>query len=155
MAYKNYILKGVVSVTGYDSATKEISYSMAVINAKSGALLWRASDLKYKTISSGRKALINLNQAARVVVWKELSLPRSTLIRIEVANTQVALAYLPKTSEKKVEIKGTTGRIEKTEQPETKYAVVQVNGVWTIKAFQVPKLMTQDEAVKELLSKIC
>lgn len=153
MAYKNYLLKGVVTVNSYDSATHTINYSMCVINNKSGSLLWRALDLKFKTTSFGRKALINLNQGARVVVWNELSLPRSTVIRIEVANTAEALKMLP-TEKKATTIKGTPAKIEKAE-PEKKYAVVQVNGVWTIKEFQVPKLMTKDEAVEELLSKIC
>lgn len=152
MAYTNYVLKGVVTVSDYDPATKTITYSMCVINNKSGSLLWRATDLKFTTVSAGRKALINLNQAARVVVWKELSLPRSTLIRIEVANTPEALKMLPKD---KVTIKGKPAKISKADEPEKKYAVIQVNGVWTIKEFQVPKLMTQEEAVQELLSKIC
>ena len=152
MAYKNYILKAVVSISAYDKDTQTITYSMAVINNKTGSLLWRAPELKYKTISAGRKALINLNQAARVVVWKEMNLPRSTIIRVEVANTPEALKMLPA---EKVTIKSKPVKATKVDEPETKYAVVQVNGVWTIKAFQVPKLMTQDEAVKELLSKVC
>ena len=152
MAYKNYILKAVVNITGYDKETQTIMYSMAVINNKSGSLLWRAPELKYKTISSGRKALINLNQAARVVVWNEMNLPRSTIIRVEVANTPEALKMLPA---EKVTIKSKPVKATKVDEPETKYAVVQVNGVWTIKAFQVPKLMTKDEAVQELLTKVC
>ena len=152
MAYKNYILKAVVNISDYDKETQTITYSMAVINNKSGSLLWRAQELKYKTISAGRKALINLNQAARVVVWNEMSLPRSTIIRVEVANTPEALKMLPP---EKVTIKSAPAKVTKVEEPETKYAVVQVNGVWTIKAFQVPKLMTKDEAVQELLTKVC
>lgn len=152
MAYTNYALKGVVNINGYDKETQTIRYSIAVINAKSGSLLWRATDLEYKTVSAGRKALINLNQGARVAVWREMSLPRSTKIRIEMANTAQALLMLP--HEKPV-IKGEPARIEKCDAPEKKYAVISVNGVWTIKEFQVPKLMTKEEAFAEFMSKIC
>lgn len=152
MAYTNYVLKGVVNINGYDKETQTIRYSVAVMNAKSGSLLWRATDLEYKTVSAGRKALINLNQAARVVIWREMSLPRSTKIRVEIANTAQALVLLPR--EKPV-IKGAPAKIEKTDAPEKKYAVVSVNGVWTIKEFQVPKLMTKEEAFAEFMSKIC
>ena len=157
MAYTNYVLKGVVNINGYDAKTKTIKYSLAVVNNKSGSLLWRAPDLEYRTVSGGRRALINLNQAVRVVIWKELNLPRSTVIRVEVANTKDALLMLPEHSafKPRVVIKGSPAKVEKANEPETKYAVVQVNGVWTIKAFQVPKLMTKEEATEELLNKIC
>lgn len=152
MAYKNYILKGVVTINSFDKETNVIKYSMAVINNKSGSLLWRAPDLEYKTISKGRKALINLNQAARVVVWNELNLPRSTVIRIEVANTKDALKMLP--LETKV-MTSKPAKIEKMEMSDTdkKYAVVCQNGVWTIKKFDVPVLVTKEEALEILLSK--
>ena len=152
MAYKNYILKGVVTINDYNKETNVIKYSMAVINNKSGSLLWRAPDLEYKTISKGRKALINLNQAARVVVWNELNLPRSTVIRIEVANTKDALKMLP--PETKV-MTSKPAKIEKMEMSDTdkKYAVVCQNGVWTIKKFDVPVLVTKEEALEILLSK--
>lgn len=152
MAYTNYAFKGVLTINDYDKETKTIKYSMAVLNARSNSLIYRAPELSFTTTSAGRKALINLNQAARVVCWREMSLPRSTKIRIEVANTAKALEMLPKQST--VVIKGKPAKAEKTE-PETKYAVVMVNGVWTIKAFQVPKLMTKDEAFAELMSKVC
>ena len=152
MAYKNYILKGVVTINSFDKETNVIKYSMAVINNKSGSLLWRAPDLEFKTISKGRKALINLNQAARVVVWNELNLPRSTVIRIEVANTKDALKMLP--LETKV-MTSKPAKIEKMEMSDTdkKYAVVCQNGVWTIKKFDVPVLVTKEEALEILLSK--
>ena len=154
MAYKNYILKGVVTINSFDKETNVIKYSMAVINNKSGSLLWRAPNLEFKTISKGRKALINLNQAARVVCWNEMNLPRSTVIRIEVANTADALKILPAET---VKIKSAPAKIEKMDLADTdkKYAVVQQNGVWTIKKFDVPVLVTKEEALEILLSKSC
>ena len=154
MAYKNYVLKGVLTINSYDPATQMIKYSMCVINNKSGSLLWRAPDLEYKTVSKGRKALINLNQAARVVCWNEMNLPRSTVIRIEVANTKDALKMLPAET---VKIKSAPAKIEKMDLSDTdkKYAVVCQNGVWTIKKFDVPVLVTKEEALEILLEKSC
>lgn len=156
MAYKTYVLKGVVSISGYDKENKTVKYSVVVMNARSGSVLWRGADLDWKTICTGRNLLNGMNYAARSAVVQAMGLPRSTTMRIEICNIAEAKKFLPMgKAVKAVTVKGAPAKISKVEEPETKYAVVQVNGVWTIKAFQVPKLMTQEEAFAELLSKVC
>lgn len=152
MTFSRPTMKAIVNITAYDEETTTLTYDFVATNVRTGSLILRQRDVKLTTSSTGDHLFINMNKYVRNHIIKELDLPITAQVRVEIANKQAAKAFLPAKKQKE-EIKTEPAKFDKISDTDKKYAVVCQNGVWTIKKFDVPELVTKEEALEILLSK--